>query len=419
MTSTTRSATVPKKATVPRKPAPPKKAPARRPSHRVPAGRRQRSDPATSPLQPGAIAASWALGAGLVAITLPVLLIWAADGRSGAGSVEASKTAVQLWLLAHGAPLTVPSGIVGLIPLGLTALPLALLHRAGRHGARQVAPVGLGQGGQLLLAMALPYAVVAACLTVAAATDTIQPDPLRALLGALVVALIGAGSGVAREAGLTSEVERLPELARRLAVAAGAAVAVLLATGLVLVVVSLIVHVDKVSSLSAATGPGLVGGTGLVVLQLLFAPNAAVWGASWLSGPGFAVGVGTDVSPWGTTLAQVPAIPMLGALPASNPPTALLVVSLLIPLAAGVLAAVWLTRRMPNCSLRRAAGEGALVGPAAGLMMLALALVAGGPLGGGRLIAVGPSPWQVALAVAVQVGVWSAVTTTVLRWRRA
>jgi len=371
-----------------------------------------------SVLPPGAVAAAWALGAGLVAVTLPVLLIWAADGRSSADSVEATRAAGQLWLLAHGAALHLPDGLLGLTPLGLTALPIALLHRGGRHSVRLLSVATLAQAGQLIAAIALPYALVAACLTVVAATDTIQPDPVRAVIGALAVALVGAGSGVLREAGLLQQLRRLPAQTRRLAVAAAGAVGVLLACGAALVILMLVLHADRVGSLSGATGAGVVGGAGLVLLQLLLTPNAAIWGASWLSGPGFAVGTATEVSPWGTTLGSVPALPMMAGLPTGAPTTTIAVLSLAVPLVAGVVAAVLLVRRLGPSTLGHAAFEGALVGPAAGLVMMLLAFVSGGPLGGGRLIAVGPSPAWIGLAVAVQVGVWSALAAAALSWHR-
>jgi hypothetical protein len=407
--------------TVHRRPAVPRKAPAHKGSGRGTAGRASKAGATASVqsvLSPGGIAAGWALGSGLIAVTLPVLLIWAADGRSSADSVEAARSAVQLWLLAHGAALQLPHGLLGLTPLGLAALPVALLHRGGRHSVRLLSVTTLGQAGRLVAAIALPYALVATCLTVVAATETVQPDPVRGVLGALAVALVGAGSGVLREAGLLRRVRQLPAQARRLAVAAGAAVALLLAAGLALVVMALVLHADRVATLSGATGAGIVGGGGLVLLQLLLGPNAAIWGASWLSGPGFAVGTGTEVSPWGTTLGSVPALPMMAGLPSDAPSTAVAVLSLAVPLAAGVFAAVLLLRRLGPSTVGHAAFEGALVGPAAGLAMMLLAFVSGGPLGDGRLAAVGPSPAWIGLAVAVQVGAWCAISAVALTYRQ-
>jgi hypothetical protein len=294
-------------------------------------------------------------------------------------------------------------------------LPLALLHRAGRHSVRLLSVTTFGQAAALIAAIAVPYALVATCLTAVVGTGAVLPDPVRALIGCLSVAVVGAALGVFRESGLRPG---LSDSVRRVGLAASAAVGVLLVAGVLLFALSLLTHASRVSSLSGATGPGVVGGVGLVLLQLLLLPNAAIWGAAWLAGPGFAVGVGTHVSPWATSLGQVPALPVLAGLPSETPSSAVAVLSLAVPLVAGVLAG-WLLAGRSDGSLRRAAVEGALVGPAAGAMMAALAFISGGPLGDGRLAAVGPSAWQAGAAVAVQVGVWCAATTALLRWRRA
>src|SRR5437763_15423416 len=85
--------------------------------------------PAPQVLLPGASAAAWALAAGLVLLGLPVLLAWATDSRSGSGAAAALRTVGELWLVAHGVGLTLATGPVHLTPLGLTAVPLLLLHR--------------------------------------------------------------------------------------------------------------------------------------------------------------------------------------------------------------------------------------------------------------------------------------------------
>lgn len=377
---------------------------------------RARSADLPSVWWPGAVAAGWALGAGLVAITLPVLLIWAADGRSGADSVEATRMAAQLWLLAHGTALQAGDGAISLTPLGLTLLPLGLLHRAGRHSVRQLTVRQVGHAWALVTAIVLPYALVATCLTAVVGTDRFTPEPVRALLGSFAVALLGASTGVLREAGLLG-LGGLRDSARRVLAAGASAAGMLLLLGVLTFAATLITHAGRVSSLSQATGPGIVGGAGLLVLQVLLVPNAAVWGASWLAGPGFAIGVGTHVSPWATTLGQVPAVPMLGGLPTEPPSTGVTVLTVLVTLAAGGLGGWLLADRQPRCMWQRTASEGLFVGVAAGALLGVLAFVSGGPLGGGRLVAVGPSAWQVALAVAVQVGAAAAATASLRRWR--
>ena len=370
-------------------------------------------------LAPGVLAAGWSLGAGLVTVALPVLLAWATDSRSGSGASAATRTVAQLWLLGHGTWLAVPGGQVGLIPLGLLALPLLLLHRAGRHSTRTLPVADLREAAALTVAIVAPYALAAAIVAAAAATEAIRPDPVRALVGAFLVAAVGAGSGVLREARLLGTVSRLPARVRRLAVGTAAATAVLLAGGAVAAGVSLALHAGRTTALASATAPGLVGGVALLLLGLLLTPNAAVWGLSWTAGPGFAVGVGTSVGPLGTTLGPVPAFPLLAALPGGDAPLWFGAVALAGPLAAGVVGGLLLARRLRISSTATAALEASLLGPCAGLAVATLCGLSGGPLGGGRLAAVGPSPWRVGLAIALEVAVPAAAAAAVVVHRRS
>jgi hypothetical protein len=55
-------------------------------------------------------------------------------------------------------------------------------------------------------------------------------------------------------------------------------------------------------------------------------------------------------------------------------------------------------------------------GVLAGLLLGVLAAFAGGPLGDGRLAAVGPSGWQVAAVGALELGIGAAVTAGVINF---
>ena len=79
---------------------------------------------------------------------------------------------------------------------------------------------------------------------------------------------------------------------------------------------------------------------------------------------------------------------------------------------AGLLAARVLHRGglLPGL-LPRAVASGS-AGVVAGSLLAVLMLLASGPVGGRRLAAVGPSPWQVGLAVAVEVAVVALVALT-------
>jgi hypothetical protein len=75
-------------------------------------------------------------------------------------------------------------------------------------------------------------------------------------------------------------------------------------------------------------------------------------------------------------------------------------------------------RALGAVSLTRAALEGAVVAPCVAVLLTLLALVSGGPLGDGRLSAIGPSPWRVGVAVLAEV-LLPSVAAAVLGVRRA
>jgi hypothetical protein len=166
-----------------------------------------------------------------------------------------------------------------------------------------------------------------------------------------------------------------------------------------------------------ALHPDPIGAGLLATAGAAFAPNLAVWAAAFALGPGFAVGAGTSVAPGGVDLGIVPALPALGALPASVPgPLAWLVLA--GPVLVGVLTGVTVHRRSPVGLVVAVRNTVVAVVPAAAAMA-ALAMLAGGSVGTGRLAVVGPAPWQTALSTVVAVGVPAVVVTAILRRRTA
>ncbi len=364
--------------------------------------RPSRGLPATAPpvgvLRAGLPSALWAATVGLVLVTVPILLGWLADSRGGAGAADALATAAQVWLLAHGAALLTPSGPVDLVPLGLTLLPVTLLHRAGRHAAAQRPVADLPDAARLTAAVALPYAFGVGLLSLVAVTPAVTVSVEQALTGGLLIGTVAAGLGVLRQAGLWSNVRQLcPNLLREAAVGGTAALLVLLGAGALVAAGVTAAHGGRSLDFLAGTEPGLVGGALVVLGTLAVLPVAVVWGACWLVGPGFAVGSGTAVGPFDTHLSAVPSLPLLAGLPASGPPTWLGVLSLAVPLAAGALAGLLVLRRGGGWA------HASLAGPVAGLGLWVLASAASGPLGAGRLSDVGPAPWSAGLALAVEV----------------
>ncbi len=353
-------------------------------------------------LRCGAPAALRAALGGLLVLAVPVLLVWFADSRAGTGVGAAIRTSGQIWLMGNGDALHVPAGEIGLAPLGLLAVVGALLARAGRRAVVHLEAAGravttLADAARLTAAVALPYALGVAAVALLARGGGVRPDVLRALCGGALLAATCAGAGVLRRAGLVPTLTTmLPSRVRRVLSGGAAAVAAVLAGGAVLSTASLLWHFGRAVDLASAPDPGVVGGAGLLLVGVLLAPNAAVWGACYLSGPGFAVGTHTAVGPFAAHVGALPAIPVLAGLPSVGAP-AWAPLLLAVPVGAGALAGRLLHRRGGGLV------DAALAGPAAGLLMAVVATLSGGPLGGRRLAAVGPSGWQVGLALAVEV----------------
>ncbi|MFC7730322.1 cell division protein PerM [Actinomadura keratinilytica] len=380
----------------------------------------------------GLIGALWCIGIGLAVLTTVTLVGWIAAPRTalGAGMPGVFRTAVTLWLVSHHAGVAVEHGRVGLLPLGLLVVPAALLYRSGGWmirvgGLRRRPRVAVAH---VAVALAVPYALLAGLLALAAGSPVIRPSAWQALVACFVVGVVAGGLGAARAAvahfaagrrvrsGLGALLRLLPERPRSLVVGAAGALAVLLAAGAVLAGVSLAVHTDEATRLYDMLSPGIVGGVLLLMIELAFLPNAVIWGMSYAVGPGFSVGAGTSVSPTGVFLDVMPAFPPLAALPEPGPAPAASLVALAAPFAAGAVGGVLTVRSMPSRSYEAAPLWGFLTGALAGLVAALLAALSGGPIGGGRMATVGPSPWQVGLLAALEIGISAAIAAWTANW---
>ncbi|NED49997.1 hypothetical protein G3I24_03605, partial [Micromonospora aurantiaca] len=106
---------------------------------------------------------------------------------------------------------------------------------------------------------------------------------------------------------------------------------------------------------------GVAGQAGITLVSIAYAPNATAWSASYLLGPGFAVGTDTAVRTSEVSVGALPAVPLLAGLP-RGPMDGLGGALLAVPVLAAMAAGWLLARRL----LRAAAEERAEVGwPAA------------------------------------------------------
>lgn len=414
-------------------------------TQRVPRERRPRED---GPQRPGqrpkeepksaaplvlaaAVTTAWAV---LVSAT-PVLLAAAAVlliSPNPTDSEAVLRSGFAAWLLGHGVPLKTDLGPIGLTPLAISALAAWRVARAGVHAARAAAArrsrsvVPALKAGA---AVALAYGVYGTALALAVSTAGFGVPAVRA---GVTMTLFGLGAGLAgalwegrwpeRWAPLVPaavrDAVRTGAVAALLVVAAGAA-----ATGLALAL-SAGVATDMVREYRT----GVVGQAGLALVCLVYAPNLAVWGASYLVGPGFTLGVGTTVSAGAVTLGPVPALPVLAAVP-SRPLSAWSGLLLAVPLVAGMIAGWLLARRQARAGDRprhqnswvRLLAPAALAGPVAGALLGLAALVSRGSVGSGRLVDLGAAAWPLAAiaAAVVGLGILAAAAVTKGMARRA
>jgi hypothetical protein len=369
----------------------------------------------------GAIAAGAAAGIGLVVLTLLVLAGWIAAPHAGQGLPGVLRTAAALWLVGHHVGFTLRgAGRIGMLPLGLVALPGALLWRAGRWVVRKGGVSGLAEVGYAALALAVPYALLAGALALASRSSLAAPSLLQAVVAGFLLALVAGGLGGARALAPWRRLIRLlPPQPRCLVLGSVGALTVLIGAGAILAGASLATSMGGFRSVNSALAPGVVGGVLLLLVQIGYVPNAIIWAVCFALGPGFAFGTGTVVAPTGSALGSLPMLPMLAALPSGAHfvvPAWASVAVLSVPYLAGAFGGLLTVRTAPTRAIEVAPLWGFGCGVVTGGAMAVLASFAGGPLGGGRLVVVGPSGWQAGLVTTLEVGVAAAVTAGIVNW---
>ncbi|MET7616455.1 DUF6350 family protein [Streptomyces sp. NPDC005408] len=378
-----------------------------------------------------------AAGLGLGALAVLVMVLWISSPYPDSGPDGALHVAAGLWLLAHGTELVRVDTLsgnpapVGVVPLLLVALPALLAHRAARDAREPDEGRPRASARGVLWSVTGGYLLVGAAAVVYAASGPLAADALSALFHVTVVAGLSAAAGVWTASGrpLGPLPAWLPERVRvqlartRVAVAARAAAAgalALLGGGALLVAVSLLWHADVTQDSFLHLAEEWSGRFAVLLLGLALVPNAAVWGAAYGLGPGFALGTGAVATPLALTGdTALPHFPLLAAVPAEGRGTLLNWAAAAVPVVAGVVIA-WFTVRRGAVSGARETALTALLGAVGcGLLTAALAAAAGGPLGTGRLAEFGPAWWLTGAAAAG----WTAVVGVpgalgVRAWRR-
>jgi hypothetical protein len=383
----------------------------------------------------GVLLGGWAALTSLLTVALPLLLVWATSTTSATWG-DAVRVATQVWLAVHGVGLELPGGQLHLLPLGLTALPAWLCWRAGRRlAASAPTPEPGGLTGVLrvvggpVAGLAAGYAAVTVVGALLAHGNGVRPVWWHALVAGLVLPLAFGGASAIRTSTqplaaasrrrvttLLADGWHLPPSLRRAARPAAVGVVSLLALGATLVVVAVALEHQRVLSLHTALDPDAVGTVVLSLAQLAALPNLALWAVGWWAGPGFAVGVGTAVTPAASTLGLLPLLPVLGALPSPGPLPAAAQGAVLLPVLVGAVIGWRCVRSAaegvdPERSpVATAVLDAALAAALVAAVLTILVLLSAGSAGPGQLADVGPSAWRVGLALLAELTAGATVT---------
>lgn len=373
----------------------------------------------------------------LVVVVVPTLLVWVTGGFHTERIDDVLQIAGVLWLILHGAPVTVTSGmpvvdgdvtagLVWMVPWGLSLLPMWLCWRSGRKLGRasyrdqawQALVGGMGAYGLVGLTLAL---------LPGSAGESVHPA-VGALFPAVFFAVC-AVAGARREAGTWAHlvgVDVTERIAKRsqyerwagsyawsVLRACLVAVLTLVALHALLVAVTLAVRWADAVHMYQLVDAGPVGGIMLTLLEIGYLPAMIGWAIAWSAGPGFSVGSESLYSAFGTTTAPVPVLPAFAALPAPWEPWH--PVFVLLPVLAGAVAGWWLLREGENhlddwmvrrvrtrwlSLLASTAVLALLLGLLSGLMTMVPLALTSGSMGVGTYTVIGSNVWLVGPALA-------------------
>ncbi|MBX3117108.1 MAG: hypothetical protein KF808_07165 [Cryobacterium sp.] len=389
-------------------------------------------------------------GTGLGIAIVPLSAVWAIQYGFQPDWLIFWRAAADFWLIGHGVDFsfTISQAIpdlqgaeqpfpVTIALLGVALLTLLLSIRTGRRLDQ------LRFSRLATLVAVLTFGLLSLGVTFSARHDLALPSRFQGVLLPTAVFALGmfigrlrsglrSGRGSKRVPGQKTAdgASRLrgwwlnqPALHRAVLVegvrGGVAAILLLLAASAIVLAVSIGVNFGRIVALYEAVHGEVFGGIALTVGQIFLLPNLIVWAASWLIGPGFAIGVGSSVGPLGVNLGPLPALPLFGAIPEGQNEVGYFVLA--VPLLIAFLVGVLVRRRIEARAIQAPGtvhflSTGLVMAISGGLLAALLSLWSGGAAGPGRLQQVGPDFLQVLiwmtleLAIAGTLGVLSGRT---------
>ena len=226
------------------------------------------------------------------------LFAWATAGSTYGTTSDPMRAAVWLWLGAHLTPFYITSneitGYLSYLPIGAVILPWLTMRNGYRRSLQVIQNKKISRA-YFILSYTLVYLLLAA-VTV---NSQISIDWLRGVITLFILLLTATSS---------FKLDSFVKLPWQIFL-------FILGIGGLVFSTSLLLNFSTAKNLAVVIQPGIFGGVLLLLLQLLYLPNIAFASLSYILGSGFSLGAATTISPFVFDLREIPAIPVLAALP--------------------------------------------------------------------------------------------------------
>jgi hypothetical protein len=325
------------------------------------------------------------------------LIAWATAGSATGNTTDPIRGAIWIFLGAHHIPFQLalpPTGIAGyltFLPIGGILLPFFIIRSSFNRNLEKLKG-DYHDVNAVRLSFSIIYTLIVTLLAFLSSSVAVTPQWYLAPLSTFLISLCATISVGQRLA---------PSRALRVATRI---FAVLVGTAFITLAILILINFAQVKNITTSLQPGIFGGLLLLLLNILYLPNAAVAVAAYFSGTGLAVGAGTLISPFWYHLGQIPALPLLGVLPVNRQPLALIGIVFFVAL--GVL----LARITVQYGIQ-AVLQSYLFTVVAAILC---AYFASGSLITSEMGAMGVSIWKFALSLALEIGIGLAATVLIL-----
>lgn len=317
------------------------------------------------------------------------LIAWATAGSITGNTSDPIRAALWLWLGAHHVPFFLNGSTIGylsFLPIGAMLIPFFAL-RVGFSKALSKLHGDFHNLNSVRVIFAIEYALVATVLALSSRSTTVSPQWYLTPLFAFVIAYFASLT-----AGTRLRISQALSLASR-------ALAILLGFSFIVLALLIFTNISTFKNITTVLQPGIFGSLLLFALNAFYLPNAALAILGYFTGTGFAIGAGTLVSPFVHRLGELPALPLLAALPTTSSPWALIAVALVV--AVGAALAIWAQSASTATLLQSLVLV--LIGSAF------LSYLASGALMTPAMSAVGLSIWKFTLSLGLEVALGAAL----------